>query len=222
VLAQRAICEAYLLAENPAEALYHAEQGYRVAVAMRMRLSQAQFGVLKAAALLALDRLAEASADAGQAAALCEELEARPILLECRLLMARLALRNGAAEEARAHCQAAVDLARDYRIPLPEWRFQSVVAQALASESRIAEAVDTFREALRGLDAERRRLVEATGEDRALEEPLARQLWQQWLEFLAAAEGADRAQSAAVEADWPPLLDWLAGHGLPGGGQPNA
>jgi len=38
---------------------------------------------------------------------------------------------------------------------------------------------------------------------------MAAELWQQWLRFVAAAEGRETARAQAEAAGWPPLLDWF-------------
>lgn len=209
IAAQRALSEAYLLAENPAEALYHAQQGLIVALNIRVRLPQAQFGVLKGKARLLNRELEEAMGETEAALALATELHARPVQLDCHLTLAEAALGRKMPEAALQHARTGVEIADSARIPHIAWQGYAMIAEAEIQLQRVAEAAAAFQEAITGLRADRARQQEIGEEDTLMEDTRATELWRSWLRFTVDAEGADQARARAIDADWPPLLDWL-------------
>ena len=209
ILAQRALARAYLHACNSAEALYHAQQGLAVAIDIRLRLPQAQFGALKAEARTEAGQFAAARADAERARKLAEELQSRPLEWECRLALGRSALGEGLLEEALVHGLAAIALWTALAPGGHDWRGAGILAQAYHLADNAAEARPAYEASIALLTAERLRQSALTGEDTLLEDPRARDLWQGWLQFAAEILGRDAARECAFNADWPPLLDWF-------------
>ena len=102
-----------------------------------------------------------------------------------------------------------VALADSIQIPHIAWKGHFQTARALLRLGRQEEARAAFEQAIDALNAVREHHRETGEEDTALEEPLALELWQDWLRFAADTEGAERAREMAALADWPPLPDWL-------------
>lgn len=212
IAAQRALSEAYLASANAAEALYHAQQGLIVATNMRVRLSQAQFGALKARARLVEGDFAEADTEAEKALALAIELHARPAQAECHLARAQAAQGIGDSDAAALHANAAIQLATELHARDIAWRGQALLARAATGQGQQAEARTAFERAIAGVQAARTKQQESSDEDSLLEDPFALNLWYNWLRFVAAADGAERARAVAMEAEWPPLVDWIEQH----------
>lgn len=222
ILAQRALGEAYLLAANPSEALYHTQQGLAVAMSMRLRLPQAQFGALQARAHLAAGQFADARSVAEKALRLATELQARPVQLDCRLILARAALGEDAPEDALLQGNAVIELAASFQIPFPEWRGHALIAQAYVRQGQQPQALAAFQQAITALGAVRQQQKDAGEEDTVLEEPAAMELWQEWLRFVVVTQGQQAAGAQVSLADWPPLSDWFNQHFDTGGGTTDA
>ncbi|MCW3095945.1 MAG: putative transcriptional regulator [Chthonomonadaceae bacterium] len=209
ILAQRALARAYLHARNAAEALYHAQQGLAVAINIRLRLPQAQFGALKAEARIEAGQFAEARADAERALKLAEELQSRPVEWECRLVLSRAALGAGAPEEALTQGLAAEALAETLLPGQSDWRGIGLIAEAHRLAGRQEEAQAAYAEAAERLTTQRMQQSALTGEDTTLEDPRALEVWRGRLRFMAETAGWEAARELASGAEWPPLLDWF-------------
>jgi len=208
IAAQRALSDAYLTSANAQEAHYHARQGAIVAANMRVRLSEAQFGELNARACLLEGNFEEAASEAEKALALAIDLHARPVQAECYLAGARAALGTGALDAALRHAATAIELAAELGLADAAWKGYSLLAPCAVRQERQPDARAAFERAIAGLNAARQKQRETVEEDTVLEDSLAQDLWRNWLRFVAAEDGPERARAAAIEAEWPPLLDW--------------
>ena len=220
--AQRALSEAYLLATNALESLYHAQQGLVVALNIRVQLPQAQFGILKARAHYIDGRNEEAIAEAEKALTLAVDLHARPVQIECHLAIAQAALATSDFDTALRHASAVTELAAALKSADMEWKGQICIAQAYWKQGRIDQARDAFQKAIAGLNTMRQWHKDTSEEDIQLEDPLAADAWHNWLRFVVDTEGLDQARSVAAAADWPPLLEWLDGTLADNGGKADA
>ena len=205
MLAQRALAEAYLAAENRREAGYHIAQASAIAASLRVRQPQAQFLVLTARWERDAGRLREAGDAASDALSRAEALDAKAVRHDAHLELARIALADGRWQDAMTHAERAVSLTDAMRVPLLAWQAQSVIAQARAQSGEPEEARAAFTQALGLLAQNRRRCLEAAGTDTLLEDREALDLWRQWLRFLIDSGQGDEAEAQAVAADWPPL-----------------
>lgn len=203
-LAQRALAEAYLLAGNATEALYHTEQGTAAAGALKMRLAQTQFRILTARAFHAEGRFEEAEAEARLALAEAGDLQARPAQIDAALVASAAAIASGRTEAASAAiAQARFSAERSEYAHW--WRIHAVEACVAP-----AEAQETaFEPALRTLRTLRRQRTDAGEEDNLMEDPLVLMMWQEWIKATLNRSGTDAAAAAVREAEWPPLVDWF-------------
>ena len=145
---------------------------------------------------------------------LAEELQSRPVEWECRLALGRAALGAAAPEEALRQAAAATALAAALLPEIPDWRGAGLLAAALASPGDRPRRKPPSREAVERLAAERTRQNALLGEETLLEDPRALEIWQGWLLGTAETDGLEAASARAAEADWPPLLDWLAARSI--------
>jgi len=118
-----------------------------------------------------------------------------------------------AAENAGARFRfgsAVIDLARSDHLPNITWKAHFLLARANAARSDLAVARSEYQHAILELRTAREvpPVIEQEA-DTSLEDPLALQVWQSWLQFVVETEGADQARVAAAEAEWPPLNEWL-------------
>jgi len=210
IVAQRALCEAYLQALNPSEAVYHARQGLVVAQNIRLLLPQAHLGALKAQAQLMSGNSADAIVEGERALKLAADLHARPVEIECHLVLAQAYFDSASIDDVFNHAGAVIDLARNDHLPNITWKAHFLLARANAARSDLAVARSEYQHAILELRTAREVPPVIKQEaDTSLEDPLALQVWQSWLQFVVETEGADQARVAAAEAEWPPLNEWL-------------
>ena len=209
VLAQRALCEAYLCAINPSEALYHAQQGLTTATNMRLHLPQAQFELLKARAHYLANQYVEATSATERALNIANELQVRPVQKDCYQLLARITIAKEQWEQALEQATAARWLADSTSGELPDWRILALIARSLHRLNRLPEANTAYISAVAALDIVRQRLRANGEEDNLLEQGEASDLWQDWLRYVVEKAGEQEARNQANQADWPPLSDWL-------------
>jgi len=221
LLAQHALCEAYMVSSAPSEALYHAEQGLAIAVGSRLDAPQAQFTILKARALFASGRPAEAIAIAQSALESADQLQIRPVLLECHSMLARAALTAGDTRSASLHAARMIELAASMQLRHELWRGHSVAALSRVRGKRKDAGRAVFATAS-DLLAEAQRQLDLNGVSSIMEDPMAAELWQARLLHVMRYDGTDAARTLAKEADWPPLIDWLESRILSEGGKPDA
>ena len=210
MLAQRTLSEAYLAAGNDNEARYHVDQGTSIANAMRLRLQQAQFGVLRGRLALRNGDAATANNSAAAACVIAEELGAKAVRYDCALLQAQSALTQGRAADARTQAENATRLAGEMRAPAARWRPLSIIAQAWDRDGKAPEAGDTYKTALEILDSDRRGCATATGEDTFLNNPDAETLWRSWLSWLLKNGRKDDAVLQAQSCGSSALQQWFA------------
>ena len=117
MLAQRALAEAYLAEGNAREARYHIEQAAAIALSLRLPQAQAQFAALKARLEMDAGRPAEAAAAARAALAVADRLAAKPVSHDSHLILARVALADGDPEEAIRQASQAEALASAMGVP---------------------------------------------------------------------------------------------------------
>lgn len=206
IVAQRALAQAYLAAENPAEAEYHADAGIATAVSNRVRLPHAQLLALKAKARLSAGDAKGAKAAARDALKIAAELDAAPVQLDCHTILTRA---GAGSKEAIRSAQAAVGLANTIDSAPHRWEALHALAEARRSAGEATGVREPFKLALAALSAGRQRYFQLSGSDSILEIESAANLWKDWLRFIRITEGADRARSEAETAEWPPLLEWL-------------
>jgi len=209
MLAQRALAEAYLGASNLDEAEYHIEQADSIAAGMRLRLPQAQFAALRGRLALRKGNPDVAESAAAAALKIAEELGSKPVQWDGSLLMAQIAQERGLRQEAIRHGEAALAIGREMRASAVAWRVLSVIAQSWMEDDNAVEAEGAFRAALQLLRDDRRVRSDAAAKNALLENPEAAALWRQWLILLMKTGRVQEAESQAVTADWPPLLQWL-------------
>lgn len=209
IAAQRALAEAYLRSDNPSEALYHAQQGLQAAVNMRMRLPQAQFIDLKSRALLTTANFEEALSESEKAMAMANDLQSRPLQLECRTTSAFALLQLDSDQTAFALALDVIEKSAAYHLPDIEWKGHYILALVYSRRGDLPLARSSYEQAIALFEKVRSEFLSREGEDLATEERYAMKLWQDWLRFAVAAEGQEEARKRAAEADWPPLQEWL-------------
>ncbi len=207
ILAQRALCEAYLAAAAHSEARYHAEQGYAAANSHGIALAGVQFVLLGGWCSLVQGDLQAALVSGADAYSQAEAMQVRPLLLEASLLLADAALRSKDLEGALAYARRSVQLSIAMETKRQLW-------QALAAEAFVLQALGREDDMLRVLtDAcgklHALRAATPASEDRTSEHYTAERLWKLQIEMVYLREGEQAAESLVSTMDWLPAAEWL-------------
>jgi transcriptional regulator with XRE-family HTH domain len=216
ILAQRALCEAYLLADKASEALYHAEQGYAAARAHGVTHAASHFLILKGRCCLLAGDTDGALVTALDGLAQAEMMQVRPLIMEASLTLSQTSLLCGDPAGSLAHARKAANLAKEMELA-NYWA-------ALAQEAFALHALDRDPEALAALQlcAELyRRQMHDTSQyhtDAAAENSTSEAMWRLFIELTYRLTGKLEAEQLAETLDWLPATDWLIEITHPGKG----
>jgi len=205
LLAHLALAHAYASSGDLQEALYHLSQGYSLSRALKAPLQEGWVLAWRAYVLEKAGDLQEAEAVAGRALDLATRLGAQHLEGWARVTRVKLSLRAGGNEEAESAIRRIAELGERTGAVELRWRSFWLLGRWQAAAGQVAEALQSYQEAVDVLQALHQQLLAVETGDTLLEDEERILVYEEMADLLLRSGRAEEARALVAAAEWPPL-----------------